>query len=73
MKIEVTEFKVAYVKGGVPETIKNKMINMNASMYNDDGNGQYQLDTLRDKFDEDSEEYRCLNDLVKDGFDYIEL
>jgi len=73
MKIEVTEFKVAYVKAGVPEKIKNEIMDMNASMYNDDGNGQYPLDTLRDKFDEDSEEYSCLNDLVNDGFDYIEL
>lgn len=73
MEIKYTTFNVAYLKGILPSSILNVIVQMSPNMYNDDGNGQYELEELRDKFDNQSEEYDALNNLVSNGIDYIEV
>jgi len=72
MVIDVKEIRVAYVTGKLPKTIMQMMTDVDASMYNDDGGGQYELEALRDRFYEDDEEWRVLDELMVEGYDYVE-
>ncbi len=70
--IEVKEVKVAYVVGGVSSEIVDEMTDIEATMYNNDGGGQYSLETLRDRFDDECDEFADLDSLIKQGYNYIE-
>lgn len=72
MKLEVAEVLIAYVKSVLPDNVIEVMTEMNATMYNDDGGGQYELEALRDRFDEDSDEYKAFDNLINEGYDYLE-
>ena len=70
-QLNVAEVRIAYAKS-LPESILEEIIEMNATMYDDDGGGQYELEALRDRFDENSEEYTALNSLINENYDYLE-
>lgn len=72
MKIDVRAVKIAYVTGRIPKSIIDEMTELDATMYDDNGGGQYSLTTLRNRFDEDSEEYRELDGLLDNGYNYLE-
>ena len=70
--IEVKEIKVAYVKGNISEELREKLIDTNADMYDDNGAGQYALVALQKKFFKGSDEYIALGKLIKAGYHYLE-
>ncbi len=72
MSITVKEIKVAYITGSISESLMDEMTEMDAPMYNDNGGGQYPINTLKNRFDEDSDEYRDLEELESLGYSYIE-
>ena len=71
-ELDVKEVRIAYVSGGLPESITEELAEMNATMYDDEGGGQYCLENVVERFDGDSDEYKVLNKLIEDGYDYLE-
>jgi len=70
--IEVKEVRVAYIKGKISESLKDELCSEDATMYNNEGGGQYELVSLQKRFDEESNEYIALGRLIDEGYDYLE-
>lgn len=73
MSILVEEIKVAYAKNGVSNKIMKVLNSKKASMYDDEGHGQYCLEDLIENFNEESQAYNDLSELISLGYSYIEV
>lgn len=71
--IVFTEIKIAAISGILNPNIVDKLNITNAIMYNQrKGKGQYSIPVLKRNFNENSEEYKELDELHKKGYIYFE-
>ena len=71
VKLEAKEVRVAYCQN-LPKAIVDELVDIEAVMCDNNGGGQYKLENLRDRFDEESDEYMALNELIEQNYDYLE-
>jgi len=72
MNLQFNDMCVATITYGLDDEIISVITDEDAYMYNENGNGIYNIENIKNEFSEDSNAYKQLLVLEKNGFDFFE-